>query len=302
MNDVDQAVILVAEMLKDSEAYPWKTARYLSERLRKKKGCNIDPKTLEKVLLDNAQLPDRQVRYSFFPARKTLDLLWGHVRNVNDFEALPDPHLDLTRDFVKAVGEFEPCKLSDDAPWCFLSHNFRDLEVVRKIREDLLSRGYGVWMAEAEIFHGDMITQKVQEGLERADRFVMYMSRRSLGSRWVLKEASVAINHWHLPPTVVLDGKDPALNELFQPWLAADWNNAWLAEHIDQLLTDANEEPAAIMLPVLLIGALQGVPREKRHVVTYPEQDHERRAEIQTFDEAFPKQNPHANIKNKPFR
>ncbi len=157
MTDTDRALELVEEILAASPRYPWKTARYLARKLRER-DCRVTPAALEDALLEHARSPGRRIRYSFFPARKTLDLLWGHVREVNDFERLPDPAL------ADQVGEFEPCALPDEAPWYFLSHSFRDLKAVRDIREQLIARGYGVWIAEAEVFLGDMISYKVQEG------------------------------------------------------------------------------------------------------------------------------------------
>lgn len=288
--DRQKVVALTAGILDEAGRYPWKTARYLSQVLANKRGFRIGPKTLEKALLEHARSKTRQVRYSFFPARKTLDLLWGHVRNINDFEALPDPFLEPDEGFLTEVGEFKPCELSEDAPWCFLSHNFRDLDAVRKLRRGLIDRGYGVWIAEAEIFEGDMITHKVQDGLERSHRFVLYMTRKSLGSRWVLKEAGVAINRWNLPPTIVADGNDPELVELFRPWLEGEWEAGPLATEIDRLLVDANEEPAATMLPELLIGALRDVPRERRRVVVYPDKTYAEHRGFATTDDEFPRQ------------
>ena len=292
MNDTKRAITLVAELLERSQTYPWKTAKYLCEKLRQDYNCQVDQTKLEQALIKHAQTPARQIRYSFFPARKTLDLLWGHVRQVNDFDVLPDPHLDPDQSFIDAVGVFGPCNIPNNAPWCFLSHNFRDLDVVRNIRTELISRGYGVWIAEAEIFHGEMITHKVQEGLERADRFIVYMSRRSLGSRWVLKEAGVDINRWHLPPTIILDGTDPKLCELFAPWLKADWDPAWLSEHLDRLLIDANEEPAATMLPDLLIGAFKDINPEKRRAMIFPANKEIHSEGFATIDDLFPNINP----------
>ncbi|MGD9373175.1 MAG: TIR domain-containing protein [Desulfobacterales bacterium] len=269
MTDIERALAMAAKILYDAKKYPWKTARYLSVRLRDE-GCSIGAKTLEKALIEHSRSTDRVIRYSFFPARKTLDLLWGHIDNIQNFDNLPEPFLNPGSDFLEEVGDFKQCNLPENAPWYFLSHNFRDLPTVRIIREDLISRGYGVWIAEAEIFHGDMITQKVQEGLEKSHQFLLYMTPLSLGSRWVLKEAGVAINRWKLPPIILISAEDQALINLFQPWLEKEWDEAWLCREIDKILIDANEEPAATMLPDLIIGALRNVPHEQRQVVIYP--------------------------------
>jgi len=281
------AVELVVGLLKRADRYPWKTARYLSRQLPD--DLRIGAGALENALLEHARSPERVVRYSFFPARKTLDLLWGHVDNVRDFAKLPAPFLEPDPTFLTEAGEFESCHLPDDATWCFLSHNFRDIAAVRELRERLVARGYGVWIAEAEILRGAMITEAVQKGLERADRFLLYVTRRSLGSRWVLKEAGVAVNRWKLPPTVVVDGTDPELVGLFRPWVEADWDNQWLFREMDRLLTDVHEEPAATFLPDLLVGALRDVPRADRRVVIHPAPEGPLPRGFMTLEAGFPK-------------
>jgi len=283
MENIEKTLKLVSEILAESERYPWKTAKYLSMMLRKK-GCYIEPKTLEKALIDHSRLPNRKVRYSFFPARKTLDLLWGHVRVVNDFDHLPDPALE------QHVGEFEPCHVPKNATWCFLSHNFLDLQVVLKIRDELLARAYGVWLAEAEILLGEMITHSVQKGLDLSDRFIVYITRNSLGSRWVLKESLVAIKHWHIPPTVIVDGNDPQLMALFQDWLDAKWDKL-PGNRIDALLCDSSKEQAATYLPDLLVAGLNSVPPQNRVVVIYPVPSQPISPGFRKLEEVFPKMN-----------
>ena len=86
---------------------------------------------------------------------------------VNDSANLPEPHLEAE------FGEFDRCTVPNERPWCFLSHSFRDLPRVKLIYDRLLERGYGVWLAEAEVMTGLMIVKAVQEGLDLCDRFVL---------------------------------------------------------------------------------------------------------------------------------
>ena len=53
LSDSEEFVDLVADLLIESEDYPWKTARYLSNWLSSK-GYEITPKTLEEVLFEHA--------------------------------------------------------------------------------------------------------------------------------------------------------------------------------------------------------------------------------------------------------
>jgi hypothetical protein len=133
-----------------------------------------------------------------------------------------DPVLDA-RQLAEAVGEFDDTPVADDAPWVFLSHSFLDIEAIRVLRRALLDRGYGVWIAETHVLDREPIIEKVQQGLEQADQFAMYASRRSLASRWVLKEGGVAVQRWRIPATIIVDATDAELVEKVRASAVAGW-------------------------------------------------------------------------------
>jgi hypothetical protein len=280
----EKAVVRVAEILAGSEAYPWKTARYLSGKLADE-GFRISAENLETALLSHAKEPGRKVRYSFFPARKSLDLLWGHIAVVNDADRLPSPHLE------KEFGEFEPCNLPGERIWCFLSHSFLDLNRVKVIYDDLRKRGYGVWLAEAEVLTGMMIVKAVQEGLELCDRFVLYASRNSLASRWVLKEGLQAVDRWNRQVTVIADGRDDAVCSLFEDWLENRWDDS-LEERVNKLASHDNPpDPAATALSDLLLAGLGALPPDQRVAVLAPFPESKAGTRFRTFDQEFPNLN-----------
>jgi hypothetical protein len=70
----------------------------------------------------------------------------------------------------------------------FLSHSSKDKPLARRIADDLQQAGIKVWLDEAEIFVGDSITQKVQEGLAQADFVAVLLTRHSVESGWVERE------------------------------------------------------------------------------------------------------------------
>ncbi|MEJ2201004.1 MAG: toll/interleukin-1 receptor domain-containing protein [Desulfuromonadaceae bacterium] len=279
MSADEQVVARIAEILACSERYPWKTARYLSKKLCAQ-GLRIGPQDLENILLAHAKEPGRKIRYSFFPARKSLDLLWGHVDVVQDPSRLPDPHLE------SKFGDFERCDVPEDRVWCFLSHSFRDLPRVQEIYHDLRERGYGVWLAEAEVLTGMMIVKAVQEGLELCDHFVLYASKNSLGSRWVLKEGLQAIERWGMQVTVIVDGRDNGLIGLFGDWLEDNWRGS-LEERVAELVEDVPPDPAATMLSDLLIAGLGSLPVERRRVALYPFPEEKSGTRFHTLEEVF---------------
>src|SRR6266567_5834758 len=93
----------------------------------------------------------------------------------------------------------------------FLSHNAKDKPRVRKLAERLKKAGLRVWFDEWNIGSGDIITLKVDEGLEQSRVLLLCISPNALASGWVALERSTAIH------------RDPA-NEgrRFIPLLLAD--------------------------------------------------------------------------------
>lgn len=282
MSDSEDIVDLIADLLSESKRFPWKTARYLSSWLSDQ-GIAIAPETLEEALLEHANRAERRVRYSFFPARKSMDLLWGHVDVVNDPKNLPGPHLE------EGYGEFQPCEALADVEWCFLSHSFRDLPVTRKIYDHLLDHGYGVWLSEAEVMTGAMIVRAVHKGLDLCDRFVLHATPESLGSRWVLKEGIEAVSRMSMPVTVIIDGDDEKIGALFDDWLKDRWDGD-LEQRLQDLLSDSPPDPAATQLSDLLVVGLGKVPANRRVVLRLRRVDEGSELDFRDFDVKFPRQ------------
>jgi len=272
-------VARVADILENSARYPWKTAKYLRRRLAED-GTSITTAELEAALLEHAANEDRVLRYSFFPARKSLDLLWGHVGVVKDPSDLPDPHLETE------FGEFDPCGVPEGRPWCFLSHSFLDLPRVKPLYERLLDQGYGVWLAEAEVMKGTMIVKAVQEGLQICDHLVLVATPNSLASRWVLKEVIQSIHHRSIPVNGAEENRE--MISLFTDWLEDRWDHS-IGERVDALEPGGARDPDATMLSDLLVEGLgDGVPPDRRVVVLDPFPAAPPGAGFRTFEEVFP--------------
>jgi len=279
----------IVEFLSTRERLPWKTAAYLCRVLRKKLDFGISPKALETLLL--SRMGDGPVRYSQYPGRQSLALIWGHVNNVGELDELWDIHLDekLMRE---EIGNIEDCTAHETFEWIFLSHSFADFDAVSELRDVLFKLGYGVWIAETQIFHGDRIVDRVQAGLERSQRFALYATRASLRSRWVLKEGGVAARRWRLPATVIADRSDSELVAFFRAWVEDGWNPETLWR-ISELFPDAPVDPvAATDISQLIVTALSETVAEQRVVVLYPEHPDDVRTPIEhrwhrTLREAF---------------
>lgn len=278
----------VAEFLRTRERLPWKTSAYLCRVLRDKLDYQIKPKALERLLLE--RMRDGKVRYSQYPGRQSLDLIWGHMDQVGALNELWE--LDLNNELQSEIGNIAERTVPKDAEWVFLSHSFADFHAVCKLRNDLFDIGFGVWIAETEILHGERIVERVQAGLERAQRFALYASRRSLCSRWVLKEGGVAARRWQRPATVIVDRSDNELVTFFHTWVEDGWapETLW---RISELFPDAPVDPvAATDINQLLVAALSETVAERRLVVLYPERADDVRTPLEdrwhrTLGEAF---------------
>jgi hypothetical protein len=93
----------------------------------------------------------------------------------------------------------------------FLSHNAKDKPRVRRLAERLKSAGLRVWFDEWNVRSVDIITLKVDEGLEQSRVPLLCVSQDALASGWVALERSTAIH------------RDPANDDRrFIPLLLAD--------------------------------------------------------------------------------
>jgi hypothetical protein len=89
--------------------------------------------------------------------------------------------------------------MSDRFPFdVFLSHNRADKPRVRRLAERLKGAGLRVWLDEWVIQPGDIISLKVEEGLEQSRVLLLCLSPAALASDWVALERSTAI---HRDPT-----------------------------------------------------------------------------------------------------
>lgn len=71
----------------------------------------------------------------------------------------------------------------------FLSHSSKDKHEVRVLAERLRRDGLRVWFDESEIFPGDSIPAKIEEGLEKSRILVLCISANAIKSDWAQLEA-----------------------------------------------------------------------------------------------------------------
>lgn len=78
------------------------------------------------------------------------------------------------------------------APRVFLSHSNKDKAFVEYLAKKLESDGFSVWYDDWEIYVGDSIVQKINDGISTSDFLVVVLSRNSVNSKWVQEELNAA--------------------------------------------------------------------------------------------------------------
>ncbi len=77
----------------------------------------------------------------------------------------------------------------------FISHNYKDKPLARKIAKELNKYGIKVWIDESEIKLGDSLIEKIRDGLDHMDFLIALISDNSVNSEWVKKELDIAMNN-----------------------------------------------------------------------------------------------------------
>jgi hypothetical protein len=70
----------------------------------------------------------------------------------------------------------------------FISHSSKDDSIVRELRHALEGLGIEVWADSERLSGGDPLNPAIQEGIEKADYFLVIVSLNALNSDWVQRE------------------------------------------------------------------------------------------------------------------
>ena len=104
----------------------------------------------------------------------------------------------------------------------FVSHSSRDKPAVRALVDALLGRGIEAWYDGYEIWPGDSIVARINEGLDQCDVGLVVFSAHTADSRWVEHELATLFYQRvaHDKPLIpVILGEDVPLPPLIQPLL-----------------------------------------------------------------------------------
>ncbi|WP_324828585.1 TIR domain-containing protein [Qipengyuania zhejiangensis] len=115
----------------------------------------------------------------------------------------------------------------------FLSYNRQDAHVARRFAEGLEREGFTVWWDQA-LRSGEAYDEVTEAALRGAKAVVVLWSPRSVVSRWVRAEATIADRNKTLVPAMIEPCERPIMFELTQTaelghWQGAADDAAWLA-------------------------------------------------------------------------
>lgn len=137
----------------------------------------------------------------------TLGELFQRLRDIDEEISELDPigdHVDavdycyLTEEKLLIVQEISRIEVSNRkgeimGKRVFLCHASEDKGFVRRVYQDLKTRGHVPWIDEAEIKVGQSIVGKINEALGEYDVFILFLSQSSVEKPWVKREWNAAL-------------------------------------------------------------------------------------------------------------
>lgn len=105
----------------------------------------------------------------------------------------------------------------------FISYNREDQAVARRFAEAFAAEGFAVWW-DGTLQSGDAYDEVTEKALDEAKAVVVLWSPRSVGSRWVRAEATVADRNGTLIPCMIEPCRRPVMFELTQTADLTGWD------------------------------------------------------------------------------
>jgi hypothetical protein len=133
----------------------------------------------------------------------------------------------------------------------FISYARTDRPVARAFAECLLEEGFNVWW-DASLHSGETFDEVIEQRLRDAKAVVVLWSPRSVASRWVRAEATLADRRNKLIPAIIEPCDRPIVFELTHTAELSDWqgdrsDSRWrqFVDDLSRLVDRATEQEAA---------------------------------------------------------
>lgn len=139
----------------------------------------------------------------------------------------------------------------------FLSYARQDRDTARLFADSLAAEGFSVWW-DASLHSGETFDEVIEQRLRDAKAVIVLWSPRSVASRWVRAEATLADRRNKLAPAIIEPCDRPIIFELTHAAELSDWTGdtadpRWQTFMLDlRRLVDADKpaEPVAAERPV----------------------------------------------------
>ena len=159
----------------------------------------------------------------------------------------------------------------------FLSYTREDGEAARRFAEGLAAEGLSVWWDQT-LKSGEAYDEVTEAALRGAKAVVVLWSPRSVVSRWVRAEATIADRNKTLVPVMIKPCERPIMFELTQTaelghWTGDTGDKAWrafLADVRHLVATQAAPRPSEIQQAEIHVSSAKQQPASKPTVLILP--------------------------------
>ena len=141
-------------------------------------------------------------------------------------------------------------------PDIFISYCSEDRNVARRFAQRFVDEGFTVWW-DAALHSGETFDEVIESALKAAKAVVVLWSPRSVGSRWVRAEATLADRRNKLAPVTIEPCDRPIIFELTHTADLTRWKGdasdpAWrsFVKDLHRLVDKSTEEPSPARAPV----------------------------------------------------
>ena len=141
-------------------------------------------------------------------------------------------------------------------PDIFISYCSEDRNVARRFAQRFVDEGFTVWW-DAALHSGETFDEVIESALKAAKAVVVLWSPRSVGSRWVRAEATLADRRNKLAPVTIEPCDRPIIFELTHTADLTRWKGdasdpAWrsFVKDLHRLVDRSTEEPSPARAPV----------------------------------------------------
>ena len=100
----------------------------------------------------------------------------------------------------------------------FISHSSSDLDEALEIREQLIGRGFQIWMAAEDIQPGVNFAEEITKSIHQSDAVVVLLSPESIASPHVKREVNLTIDRQKFLIPVLLGGSRDFIATLPEDW------------------------------------------------------------------------------------